>query len=130
MSLGVYIGRVLTQDVPLSGLVGARVYSDILPQRPELPAVVFTVVSEARGEMLFGPESVGTSRVQITCVAKTRAEAGAVGAAVDAVLSGHSGAAAGYVVQGIFPAGVIWEFDEETAEFLEIRDYEVTAGQA
>ena len=116
MTLGKYLRRLLVE---------ARVYPEVLPQSPTLPAVVFSEVAGSEDYALDGPTGTAARRVQVDAWAKTRAEATALGAAVAALLSGHAGAAGGLEVQGMFLLSERWDFESETALYRTSQDYEV-----
>jgi hypothetical protein len=63
--------------------------------------------------------------VQVVCWAKTRAEANALGAAVGAALSGHTGAAGGLLVQRAFHVAERWDYEPDVDLYALVQDYEV-----
>ena len=131
MTLGQYLRLLLTSDAGVAALVAERVYTEVLPQGPTVPAVVFTEVAGDEDLALDGPTSTSTRRVQIDSWARTRAEATALGLAVKMVLAGHAGAAAGLEVQGTFLLAERWDFDAETSLYRTSQDFEIwTAGDA
>ena len=125
MTLGKYLRLLLTSDAGVSALAGARVYSEVLPQSPALPAVVFNEVAGGDDYTLDGPSGVGSRRVQIDSWAKKRSEATALARAVAAALSGHTGAAGGLEVEGVFLLNERWGFDPATELYRTGQDYEV-----
>jgi len=129
VTLGRYLRMVLTGDAGVAALAADRVYTEVLPQSPTVPAVVFTEVAGDEDYALDGPTGASSRRVQIDSWAKTRAEATALGLAVKGALAGHAGAAAGLDVQGVFFLTERWDFDPETALYRTSQDYEIwTAG--
>lgn len=128
MNLGPYLRMLLTTDVGVAALVGNRVFTEVLPQAPTVPAVVFTEVAGDEDVALDGPTGVGSRRVQIDAWAKTRAEATALAVAVRTALAGHSGAAAGFEVHGVFLLTERWDFEPETSLYRTSQDYEVWTG--
>ena len=125
MTLGKYLRRLLVADAGVTALAGDRVYSEVLPQSPTLPAVVFNEVAGMDDYALDGPTGAASRRVQVDAWAKTRAEATALGTAVAAALSGHAGAAAGLEVQGTFLLSERWGFEPATQLYRTGQDYEV-----
>ncbi|MCK6482426.1 MAG: DUF3168 domain-containing protein [Planctomycetes bacterium] len=85
---------------------------------------MFTEVSAEEDYALDGPTGVRTLRFQVDSWAAKREEATALGLAVRAALSGHSSAAAGLAVQGVFLLAERWEFEAETGLYRTIQDYE------
>ena len=131
MTLGKYLRLLVTTDAGVAALAADRVYTEVLPQSPALPAVVFTEVAGGEDYALDGPTGAGTRRVQVDAWAKTRAEATALGAALSAALSGHDGAAGGLVVEGVFLLDERWDFDPATGLYRTGQDYEVwVAGES
>lgn len=131
MTLGKYLRLVLTSDAGISALAAERVYTEVLPQGPTVPAVVFTEVAGDDDLALDGPTGASSRRVQVDSWARTRAEATALGLAVKSALAGHVGAAAGLEVQGVFLLTERWDFDAETALYRTGQDFEIwTAGDA
>ena len=125
MTLGQYLRALLTTDAGVAARAADRVYTEVLPQAPVVPAVVFTEVAGDDDVALDGPTGTSSRRVQIDSWAKTRAEATALGLAVKAVLANHAGAAAGLVVEGAFLLSERWDFDAETALYRTSQDFEI-----
>ena len=128
MTLGKYLRLVLVNDAGVAALAADRVYTEVLPQSPVVPAVVFTEVASDEDVALDGPTGTRSRRLQIDAWATTRAEATSLGLAVRQVLSGHVGAAAGLDVQGAFLLAERWDFDSETALYRTSQDYDVWTG--
>lgn len=74
-TLGQYLRRLLVEDPGVAALAAGRVYTEVLPQAPKVPAVVFTVVSGDADYALDGPTGVGVRRVQVDSWAAKREEA-------------------------------------------------------
>lgn len=125
MTLGKYLRRVLVADAGVASLAADRVYTEVLPQSPAVPAVVFTEVSGDEDLALDGPTGARARRLQVDSWANTRAEATSLGLAVRSVLAGHDGAAEGLVVESVFLVTERWDFDAETALYRTSQDYEV-----
>ena len=125
MTLGAYIRLVLTQDAAVAALAGDRVWSDLLPQKPALPAAVLSLVSGDRDVTLEGWHGVAAQRVQIDAWATTRAQAVALGQAILAVMAGHAGAAGGLEVQGSVLVLERWDYEPDTKLFRVTQDFEV-----
>ena len=131
MTLGKYLRMMLTADAGVAALAADRVFTEVLPQAPIVPAVVFTEVAGDEDVALDGPTGASSRRVQVDSWAKTRAEATTLGLAVKAALAGHAGAAAGLDVQGVFLLSERWDFDSESVIYRTSQDFEVwTAGDA
>jgi hypothetical protein len=124
VTLGKYLRRLLVEDPGVAALVAGRVYTEVLPQAPKVPAVVFTVVSGDEDYALDGPTGVSVRRVQVDSWASKREEATSLGLAVRSVLSGHAGAADGLEVQSVFLLAERWDFDAETGHYRTGQDWE------
>jgi len=125
MTLGKYLRLVLTSDAGVAALAADRVYTEVLPQSPTVPALVFTEVAGDEDVALDGPTGTRSRRVQVDAWAATRAEATSLGLAARATLSGHTGAAAGFEVEGVFLLAERWNYDSETRLYRTSQDYEI-----
>jgi len=131
MTLGQYLRLLLAGDLGVAALAGDRVHTEVLPQAPAVPAVVFTEVSGDDDVGLDGPSGVGSRRVQVDSWARTRAESTALALAVRTALAGHAGAAGGFEVQAGFLLTERWDFEPETSLYRTSQDYEFwTSGAA
>lgn len=130
MTLGQYVGMLLAADAGVVARAGERVYTEVLPQAPTFPAVVFTEVYGDEDNDLVGPTGVRTRRLQVDSWADTRAEATALALAVRAALDGHDGGACGLVVQDASLLSERWEFDPGVniadGAYRTSQDYEIT----
>jgi len=125
VTLGQYLRMILTSDAGAAALAGDRVYTEVLPQAPVVPAVVFTVVAGGDDVALDGPTGASSRRVQVDAWAKTRAEATSLALAVKTALAGRAGGAAGFDIQGAFLLSERWDFDSETLLFRTSQDWEI-----
>lgn len=57
-------------------------YSDVIPQKCTMPAILYSVVDTVANEHLSGIADVSRARIQIDCFAKTRSQANSLGDAV------------------------------------------------
>lgn len=80
----------LIEDSALGNLIGTRVYTLRLPQKPTYPCVVLSRVSTSEGLAHDGPIGYEIMRLQIDSYATTFASARAVADAVRAALNGAS----------------------------------------
>lgn len=65
----------LLADPTIAGLVGTRIYWKIRPQNSALPAIVLGTVYGARVQSHDGPIDTQGNRIQIDCLATTKAAA-------------------------------------------------------
>lgn len=125
MTFAEYLNRHLEGDPGVAAKAGARIYSDVLPQGGQFPAVVFTVIS-ALGEHTFdGPSGIDVRRVQVDAWGKERPDASKLAIAIRAALDGHTGARAGLEISGSFWINSVWDFDPEVKAFRESMDFEM-----
>lgn len=90
-SIGDLLRDFLLADATVSGLVSTRVYPLRLPQKPTLPALVYSRISGVRIEQLNGVASAAEPRYQIDAWAVTLAGAQALGKAVRQRLENYNG---------------------------------------
>lgn len=125
MTLGKYLLLVLTGNTGVAALVARRVYSETLPQSPDMPVVVFGQTSLLTDRSLDGPTGLQRYGVQVDSWAATRAEATALGVAVRNALDGHSGAAGGLIAQDVSLLAERWDYEPEVDLYRTVQDYEV-----
>jgi hypothetical protein len=122
--------RILDIDA-VTALVASRVYVQILPQRPTLPAIRLQRISDIQGMHLRGAGGKSSARVQCDIVATTREAALAILAELDgpgdgSALIGWRGevGSPGFEIDSIAPANITERFDaEDLTQFKVIRDY-------
>ena len=91
MSIESALRTFLLDDATVAGLVGTRIYPQILPQNPTYPALSFQRVSAVRLRALDGVVGVAQARFQIDCWALTYAQCRALASAVRVRLDGYRG---------------------------------------
>ncbi len=125
MTLGKYIGLVLTRDAAVAALAADRVYSEVAPDAPKTPHIVFALVAEDEDQAMDGATGVKRASITVDCWGPKRVDATALGKVVKNLLSDHSGAAGGLEVQSFFFVNQAWAFDPETKLYQVNQDYEV-----
>lgn len=109
MSIATELRTFLLEDTTLAGLVGQRLYPNVLPQAPTFPAMTFTWVSGTRFHHLGGSAGIAGPRVQFDCWAATYLEAEALFEALRLALDGFRGEIGGSPptrrIQGVVSAG-------------------------
>ena len=90
--------RALLVGAPSVGLSGTHVNFGTHPQGTTLPAIVLTVVDNAQGLTLGGPDGLWEGRVQVDCYGDDYSAAKRLSRAVEGILNGHADDA----FQGIF----------------------------
>jgi hypothetical protein len=104
----------LLADAGLSLLIGNRLYDDILPQSPTLPAVVWQRIDTTRFHSQSGPSKLAKPRFQFSCWAITRLESIQVSAALRDALDGFRGLMNTQEVPAVFNEEERDDIDPET----------------
>jgi hypothetical protein len=125
VTLGKYLRMLVTSDASVAALAADRVYTEVLPQGPTVPALVFTEVAGGDDVALDGPTGARSRRVQVDAWAATREEATSLALAAKAALAGHVGAAAGLCVDGVFFLTERWDYDAETRLYRTSADFKI-----
>lgn len=100
--IGGALVALLEGDFHVAGLIGDRIYPQVLPQDPTLPAVTYRRISAIRVRSQDGPSGVARPRYQLDAWSRSYAEADAVAAAVRTRLDGYRGDIGGETIQGAF----------------------------
>lgn len=93
------LAQYLLEDSALQAAVGDRIYPHILPQKPTLPAVVYTPVSTAYGNGLQRQTGFVIQIVQFSAHNTTFGKARQVGRILKAVLQDFKGDMCGLNIQ-------------------------------
>lgn len=121
MSLETDLRVRLAADGAVSGLVAARIYALVLPQKPTLPAISYQRISGPRIQNLLGATGRAVARIQIDSWAETYVGAQTLAAAVRSSLNGFIGD----LTDGGSPAatrGVVIRLDNERDNFEDELD--------
>lgn len=99
----------LLATVPVTSLVGTRVWSPVLPQSPTLPAIQLQLIDEVPTKHLRGPDAMRPARVQadvwVAEAGDYEGNAHAVMQAVEDALIYEGFAISGVVVKEVTPTG-------------------------
>ena len=76
--VAVAIRSILLADTDITSLVGQRIYADRLPQGATIPAVEVTWLYDVPWMLLGDISRLTKARVQLNCIAATRAAARAI----------------------------------------------------
>lgn len=107
----------------LSALVSTRVYPELMPQSPTLPAVVYQMISNDREERHGGQTGDARPRFQITCWASTPLAAAAVAEQVRLALMAMSGSVASVTIRGVWNAGETRGYEPDTLRHFVALDF-------
>ena len=88
MSLETGLYTALTSDSTVSGLVGSRIYPEIMPQGVTYPAISYQRISTVRTVMLSGVDDFTQVRVMIDCWDDSYSGAKALASAVKSAIDG------------------------------------------
>lgn len=106
----------------LTALVGsgsaARIYPELLPQSPTMPAVTYQMISNVREERHRGQTGDARPRFQFTCWAATALSAAAVATQVRLAVMGMTGTVASVVIKGVWNAGETRGYEPDTARYF------------
>jgi hypothetical protein len=104
MSAEAALYALLTGGSPsISAMVGTRVWPDVLPQAPLLPAIRYQRISTPRGQYrtLDGKAEYASPRFQIDIYATSRSQALTIADAVYRLLEGYTGISSGLRIDAI-----------------------------
>lgn len=124
MSVETELRARLIADATVNGLVGTRIYPEVLPQNPTLPAITYQDISMTSVQNLAGAAGMLMRRVQIDSFAATRVGVVALADAIRASLDGYIGTLTTTKVV-IRHALERSEYDDETESYRQIQDYTV-----
>ena len=112
------IYSILTGDVTVTGLVKARVYSALVPERCKRPYVVFRILPGTNDETLDGKDGLMDGLFQVDCIAASQDGARSLADAVRSALSDYTGTIGGHEVLRV-------KFDNE----LDNWELEIAGGE-
>lgn len=113
----------LSGTAGLTALVSTRIYPDLMPQTPTMPAVVYQMISNHREERHRGQTGDARPRFQITCWAATPLAAAAVAEQVRLAVMAMSGTIASVVITGVWNAGETRGYEPDTLRFYAALDF-------
>ncbi len=84
------VRQTLLDDVTVSGLVGTRITSAMLPQKSTFPAIVLLEVTTTPTNSLEGDCNLDNHLMQVDCYAKTLADVKTLQAAVRSAINAET----------------------------------------
>ena len=120
----------LAATAGLTALVSTRIYPDLMPQPPTLPAVVYQMISNVREERHGGQTGDARPRFQVTCWASTALAAAAVAVQVRLAVMAMSGTIAAVAVIGAWNAGESRGYEPDTLRHFVAVDFFVAHREA
>ncbi len=114
----------------ITDVVSTRIYSDVLPQKASMEAIVYRLINGSTFHHLTGVSEFGDVLLQIDCYGATRGEADALGEIVRKNLAGYSGAAGDDTVNNVIAESRRYRYEppkdgKGTGRFLYSRDYRI-----
>ena len=117
------ITSILEASTSVTSLASTRIYPVELPQDPQLPAVVYNVISEQRESVMSQDTGTVHARVQVSCWAPTYTSASGLSEGVRSATQRYSSTSIGGVlVHEIFIENRYVFRDEETGEHAHTLD--------
>jgi len=114
----------LSTDAGITALAGNRIYPQILPQNPTLPAITYFRVSTTKPYAQSNSVNIAQARLQISCWAETYSVMKSLVEAVRKSLDGFSG-----VVNGIQITSYLNTcydlYDDDTGIYHGIVDFKI-----
>lgn len=112
-------------DATIAGLVGTRVYPNILPQSPTVPAISYQFISGTDDVTTDGPSGLANPTIQIDCWATTYAAMDGLFQAVRKRINGYSGLAGTIAVHGVFLVRKRDLYDNDTKLHRRTADWSI-----
>ena len=125
MIAGKALYYLLTNDSPISAIVGTRVFPEIADQEQTKPYVVYNIRSNDPSDVQAAPSALDTASVEVNCYAPTYAGAIELSDAVRTCLDRRSGTYSGVNVQSIQYITEVMDFEEPQRLYRVMSDYEV-----
>jgi hypothetical protein len=115
----------LEGNAPLVALRGDRVYPDILPQNPTLPAQTYVRIVGISEVAQTGPSQLAHCRMQLSSWGKTYGDAKTLAETSRQVLAGFKGTMGSTVIQGIFVLDTRDLYQDEPKQYRTDYDFEI-----
>ena len=116
----------LIADAPVTALVVARIYPDILPQKPTYPALTFEIISDIPYRALAGDSSREVVRARIHCWAKTAAGRDDLSRKVRTALADFSGLMGTTAVSSVKFENWHTLYDDVPEVYRRVADFMIT----
>lgn len=115
----------LTGDAVLGGLIGTRLFPDLIPQDAALPAVAYQRISSPRGLAHDGPTGFVAARMQFTVTGDTKTSVAGVVRALRHRLHGFRGWMGPVQVWRSLMANEVDGYGFDAEEFTRRVDFEI-----
>jgi len=110
----------------LSALISTRIYPDILPQSPTVPAITYQSISKVREHLFRADSTLVKSRYQFSCFGNTRSSSKAVAKQIRFALqnySGTMGGTGGVIVNAVEIDGEDDNYESDTKLYSTMLDF-------
>lgn len=104
----------LTHTAGVTALVSTRVYPDLMPQNPTMPAVVYQMIDNVREERHRGQTGDARPKFQLTCWGTTALSAAAVAVQVRLAIMAMSGSVNSVTIKGVWNANETRGYEPDT----------------
>lgn len=131
--LGAAVRGYLVADSGVSGLVGSRIYPDVLPQGYKVRdggALTYTLIHTVHDHLINGLAGIARSRIEFAAFASTRAGANLIAEAVrSSDLVGFTGAMGGVLIESVDLESGVQTLEERPTDgsqehrYLTVFDY-------
>lgn len=116
---------IMLADAGLSALVGTRIYPDILPQNPVLPAITIQQLTSDVYDNIQGYSGLEKAYMQIDVWAKTATSRNTVAEALRLAICGYTGIQSGVKIQGIRLESRLDLHEPEIDNYRKVNRFEV-----
>ena len=89
----------LKTDAALAAIVGTRIHPDVLPQKEQLPALVYQIIYTDRGSTLKNTDGLPVAHVQLTAYTNLVSEAESIKERIRNLFDGFSGSMGDTIVR-------------------------------
>ena len=120
----------LSTTAGLTALVSTRIYPDVMPQPPTMPAVTYQLISNVREERHRGQTGDARPRIQLTCWAATALGAAAVAEQVRLAVMAMSGTIESVVISGVWNDGETRGYEPDTQRYFDAIDFLIAHKEA
>ena len=112
MTIEAWLVDYLTSDATVRGIVGTRIFEEIVPNDQIYPAITYTIIGGDKEAMsMLNPNGQITNRMQVSVWATTGVARRTLADAVSLRMDGYRGNWKGKEIQGVFPEGEINAFE-------------------
>jgi len=120
------IRNKLLNDANVSALVGTRIYTNEIPQKPTYPVILYEQINSERDFTMQGPSGIVTTSIQIRAYDSNYSGVKDLTTKIRQVLNGLTETILGVNIFGIFLQNESDEYDEDLEINSTILDYSIS----